>query len=148
MDPIVSRGRRLLIVWVGLVLAAVVANRLAVVLIAINGRDDLPAQLLSDAIAGAVVLYVAFGGDRVARWLGVLLFAAWGVTSVVAAVGLGGAATMNLRGEVVVLLAVGGWGVVVQAIAVLTGVVVLGFAAVLVGSPSLKRYFAARRGPK
>ena len=64
--------------------------------------------------------------------VGRCLFAVWGLISFVAAIGLGGAVTFSLRGEIVVLLAVGVWGVVVQTLALLTGVVCLGFAGALV----------------
>jgi hypothetical protein len=82
------------------------------------------------------------------KWLGVGLFAVWGLASLMTAIRLGGAITFNLRGEMVVLLAVGVWGVVVQALAMLTGVVCLGFAGALVVSPSINRYFAYRRSQR
>ena len=145
MDAVTLRGRRWLIAWVTLLVLLIVVTRLAVVLIAVNGREELPSQLLSDAVAVAVVLHVAFSGYRVAKWLGVLLFAMWGLVSIGAAVSLGGAVTFRLRGEIFVLLAVGVGGVVVQALAVLTGGACLGFAGVLVGSHSINRYLAHRR---
>ena len=145
MDAVVMRGRRWLIGWVVLLLLVIAATRLAVVFMAANGREELPSQLLADAIAVAVVLYIAFSGHREVKWLGVSLFAVWGLVSLGAAVRLGGAVTFSLRGEMILLLAVGVWGVVVQALALLTAVVCLGFAGVLAGSRSINRYFAYRR---
>ena len=54
--------------------------------------------------------------------------------------------TFTLRGEIMVLLGEGVWGVVVQALTLLTAVVCLGFAGILVGSQSINRYLAYRRG--
>lgn len=144
MDPIVERGRRWLIAWVVLLLALIAATRLAIVFIAANGRDELPTQLMADAIAVAAVLYIV-SGSRGAKWLGVLLFVAWGLFSIWIALRLGGAMTLNLRGEVIILVADGVWGVVVQTLSVLMGVVCLGFAGVLIGSRSVNQYLAYRR---
>jgi len=130
------------------VLLLLAATRLAVLFLAVNGQDDVPSQVLADAVAAAVVLYVAFGGDRVAKWVGVLLFAVWGLASLAVAIRLGASITFSLRGEVVLLLAVGGWGVAVQALAVLTGGACVGFAGVLAGSRSVNRYSTHRRGPR
>lgn len=148
MDAVVSRGRRRVIAWVVLLLLLIAATRLAVVFIAVNGTDDVSAQLLADLIAVIVVLSVAFSRYREVKWLGALLFAVWGVASLGAAVRLGGAVTFSLRGEVVLLLAAGVRGVVVQALALLTAGACLGFAGVLVGSHSVDRYFAHLRSQR
>ena len=148
MDAVVLRGRRWVTGWVVLLLLLIAATRVAVVVIAVNGPEELPAQLLADAIAAAAVLYVAFGRDRVARWLGVLLFAAWGLASLWVAVRLGAAVTVSIRGGMTFLFAAGTAGVVVQALAVLTGVACLGFAVGLAGSHSVHRYLAYRCGQR
>lgn len=146
MDAVVLRGKRRLVAWVGLVLLLIAATRLAVVLIAVNWREELPYQILSDAIAVAAVLHIAFYGGRVDKWLGVLLFAVWGLASLWVGVRLGEALLFSVRGGVIFLLAVGAAGVVVQALALLTAAVCLGFAGALTGSHSINRYFAYRQG--
>ena len=148
MDAVILRGRRWLIAWVVLVLLLLAATRVAVVFIAVNGRDDLPSQLLADAITVAVVLFVAFSGLREAKWLGVLLFAMWGLASAWVAVRLGGAPTVSLRSGVHLLIADGVWGSVVQGLALLTAAGCLGFSVTLVRSRSINRYFALLRSPR
>lgn len=147
MEPAVLRGRRWLFGWAALLLVLIVATRLAVVFLAINGKDGLPAQLVADAIAVAV-LFIALSGDRVSKWLGALLYAVWGFASLYVAATLGAAITFTPRGEVAFLIGGGGWHAVVQALAIFTGVVCVGFAAALAASPSINLYLASRRLPR
>ena len=143
MEPTVLRGRRWLVAGVAVLLVLIVATRLATVFLAVNGGDDLPEQIIADVIAAAVVLGVAFSGDRYVRWIGVILFATWGLFSLYITARTGDLVFFTLRGIRFLL----SQSPLVPVLGGLNGVACLGFAVLLVASPSVKRYLATLHAP-
>jgi len=150
MEAIVLRGRRWLVAGVTLLLLLIATTRLAVVFLTVNGREYMPSLLVADALVVAVLLYAAFGRDRLSRWLGVLLFACLGLIALYSAAILGAVTsyivilTPTIRVEVVYSLA----GVSTKLLGLANGATWLGFAVLLAVSPAVRRYLASRRGQR
>ena len=139
-----ERGRRLLIVWMAALLTLITMTRLAVLAVAINGRDSLLWQLAADALVVGLLLAVYFRGEK---WPPVAVFGLWGLGALVLwASGWRGVVAFSARDGAVLLLAEGAAGVALQVLALLTAGAFLAFAVSLAYSRDINSYMARRRG--